>query len=505
MNELDYDLVIVGGGVAATHSLLALLDATPDRALRIAVIERSDDVWRGVPYGGRSSINSLIITDLDEFAPPNERADFVDWIASNWSSLSDTMRREGGAIGSAWLARHADEIRKEAWGSLYIPRRLYGDFLSRKTRVRLERSHSVIDVVKGSVLDLARSEGGFDLSVEQDNATRRMRSKRVLLAMGSPPMRRMAPEGAPNSLLIEDLYQPSLDSNLAALTACLERQPQGRRRLFILGSNATSLELIYMLNWSPALRRMIDRVVVLSGGGRLPERIAAGRIDSATPALDALDNRPDPKASDIFEASRRDIASLVADIGPDGCDFSPVSERLVHILAQASEDEARRFHHVYGMQFTRLIRRAGSDYRDAAQSLIDDGKMELVAGSLESLAFGPDGCTPRATGADGAALDLGAPFPALVNCAGFEPLPAITDPLLSNMLASGLVRMNATERGLQVDERFCAAEGVFVAGPLLAGVFNTTARFWHVENVRRIADLAPHIGRAISANFEGSR
>ena len=501
MDENSYDLIIVGGGVAATHTLLALLDETQGHSLRIAIIEKSTDLWRGVPYGERSSINSLTITDLDEFLPPVEREAFYDWLSINWERLARRIRDEGGAIGGAWLERHVQDIGVRAWGQLYIPRRFYGDFLSDKTRRKLEQSSAVIETLQGTVQTIIRSGDLFTLRVAQSDGQKNLTCDRILLAVGSPPVGRIGDRHHEAAPLIEDLYESSLQENLVTITRALERMPEGRRHLFVLGSNATSLELAYMINWSPALRRVLEHIVVLSSGGRWPARIHPSDNVGSTQALDALDGRLALKASEIFEASSRDIARLVASSSHQGCDFSAVAERLAQILGEADEAEARRFHHFFGMRFTRLIRRAGADYRDAAQALIDDGKMEVRAGWLESLSCEAEGLVPQATGPDGAKLELGAPFAAVVNCSGFEGLSQTSHSLLSGMLDSGLVRINAAQRGIEVDEDFRAAKNIFVTGPLLAGVFHSKARYWHVENVRRIAELAPQVAKSIARDM----
>jgi hypothetical protein len=70
-NRTNYDLVIVGSGLSCCYSLLALfaqLGRAPSiKARSIAVVEKAGQFWTGVPFGQRSSVNSLMITPLSEF------------------------------------------------------------------------------------------------------------------------------------------------------------------------------------------------------------------------------------------------------------------------------------------------------------------------------------------------------------------------------------------------------------------------------------------------------
>ena len=78
----SFDIAILGSGISCSLSLLHLLEkrlAQDQRVkpIKIAVVEKNNEFWRGYPYGSRSSRNSLTITTLGEFVPEKEKKAFL--------------------------------------------------------------------------------------------------------------------------------------------------------------------------------------------------------------------------------------------------------------------------------------------------------------------------------------------------------------------------------------------------------------------------------------------
>src|ERR1700722_11970050 len=97
----DYDIVIVGSGISCTSFLLQFLkklenEAFPKKPVSIAVIEKDKELWKGVPYGNRSSANSLTITTLGEFVPPSEKEGFLNWLEETLDDWLAYLTEHGG-------------------------------------------------------------------------------------------------------------------------------------------------------------------------------------------------------------------------------------------------------------------------------------------------------------------------------------------------------------------------------------------------------------------------
>ncbi|MCW3118467.1 MAG: hypothetical protein JWM28_2549, partial [Chitinophagaceae bacterium] len=123
------------------------------------------------------------------------------------------------------------------------------------------------------------------------------------------------------------------------------------------------------------------------------------------------------------------------------------------------------------------------------------GKLEMLKGSFLRLKNRPG--TGKAgqveyqgyNSNDGITFPLS--FPLIINCGGFETLNSyISSELISGLIGKKLCETNCTGRGFKVNERFQAAEGLYVMGPLLGGIFNEKSKLWHVENAKSIFYLA---------------
>jgi uncharacterized NAD(P)/FAD-binding protein YdhS len=149
------------------------------------------------------------------------------------------------------------------------------------------------------------------------------------------------------------------------------------------------------------------------------------------------------------------------------------------------------------MHFTRLIRRAGPEYKDAADSLAANGKLELVAGSLVRVApCRGDSVFFEYTDSGGRSAAHPMRFPLVVNCFGFEKLTAKSSSrLLRSLIVNNICKVNSTTRGFEVNDRLEAANDLYIIGPLLAGAFTSQLQCWHFETARRIVPVGAMLAR----------
>ena len=510
---LTVDIALIGAGVASAFTLLQTLDrldAAPGRrgVVRIAVIDSHAESWTGIAYGDRSSVNSLLIHSLQEFLPAALAPDFFAWLDASFGDWAQAMAETGGPAAEAWLARNAAAIAERRWGDLFLPRRAFGDFFKvlMDNRIRVANRSGRFDIrrITGEVRAAERTGLAYALTLAgAADIPARIVAGRVVLGIGSPPFRRFPRESAPECagvLWIDDLYDPSLDQNMARIRGHLSGAP-APRTLVVVGSNASGLEMLYMLARMPDLQAVVDRAVCISHTGRLPEYAAP--IDLGPVQLDRLERLlGDPATSSdvLFAAIEADIAALPAqNIRPLEA-FPKISSHVVSILSVMDVAEVRAFHLHRGMAFTRMVRRAGAEYVGASEDLIACGRLQLVAGSF--LGVGRDPTHPAAASyrpADGGApAILPGPVGVVVNCSGFEDLgPGCSSPLVRQLIVSGQCAVNPTGRGLLVNDDFEAAPGLHVMGPLLAGAFTARLRTWHIENARRIFDSAGELAEVL--------
>jgi uncharacterized NAD(P)/FAD-binding protein YdhS len=415
-------------------------------------------------------------------------------------------------VSRSWFEINLRFIEAGLWDSVYLPRYLYGIFLQEKLRAAISQARSTglasVSMIRAEAIEVAKTlQGSYRIQLEKENEDRScIDASSILLAVGSPPYRALASYGADAGAtnIITDPYSPNLTDNLECIKHFMSRASNRARNCLLVGANATALEILYHLH--SILANAVDRFVVLSKGGQLPDRAgpASGRPinfmhleQAASGSRVTADELFDALTTDIQAARRenRHINDIVSQVGP-----------LLNLaLTHADDDMAKAFQDQYGMRFTRLIRRAGHEYRDAADFLAARGKLEVLAGRLLHL----DKATLRETITLDYVTINGSPnrhrlsFSVVVNCSGFEPvIAASSSRLIKSLITSGLCKPNASKRGFEVNERLEAAEKFFVIGPLLAGVFLPKMRYWHLENARRIRTASAVVARSIMKFFE---
>ena len=471
---------------------------------KIAVIEKDPELWKGIPYGSRSSVNSLTITNFGEFVPNVEKEQFIAWLVKNRDQWIDSLKKAGGATATKWLEYNLTSIQSGQWDEIYIPRSLFGEYLNEKIEAKignaLRNNTARVTYIRGLAVDINKDDtGDYQLKIK-DNAGLDLwlQANKLVLCIGSPPIKSIpGVDGGRNYDYINDVYQPSMPDNMEIIRSITTSvAPVGDRNILVLGSNASSLELIYLINTTPELKNSINKIIVLSQSGNLPNRINDFQADNYEfQNMELLKDKILFTSEDLMAAIEKDISETrsneinIADV------YIQLTDLLIELLERLKDTEKEKFHCFYGAEFSKLIRRAGAEYRDAATELEQQGKLEMVRGCLLRLNNSQDSgkvaeVVYRPFDND-AEVIFPLSFPLVINCGGFENLSAYSSSqLISNLVAKKLCEMNCTGRGFKVNERFEAAHDLYIMGPLLGGIFNDKSKLWHVENAKSIFYLA---------------
>jgi uncharacterized NAD(P)/FAD-binding protein YdhS len=236
----------------------------------------------------------------------------------------------------------------------------------------------------------------------------------------------------------------------------------------------------------------------------LPYKICDEPPEFEFPRLNALLAEETVGAADLMSAIRADLGTAeeralnLADL------YDAIGVLVGQALAKMELAQQEEFYCVHGMNFTKLVRRAGRDCRQASEELAADGTLCMLAGEVlrvDACASGQPFATMKYRAA-GAEHVHPVPFAAVVNCGGFEELDACSSPFLVSAMQNGLCRPNRTNRGLFVNDDFEASPDFCVIGPLVAGNFNSKIRLWHVENAPRIRSLARSLAASLVASLQ---
>ncbi len=267
MNTVD--ITFVGTGAAASVTLVELFERLLKKEpvagkLTLAIIESRKELWKGIPYGSRSSVNALIITSVHDFLHENEKAPFYAWLKANKDDWAAYYREHGGLTAARWLENNLPLIDNEDWKTVYIPRFLFGNYLQQKLnkliREAEERQLVDIKIINAEAIDVkVLSDGHYEVIYElPDKTLSKITTHKVVIAAGSAPVKTLCEIANDKVLYINDLYEPSTNENLGELQEALHKVADAdNRNVLIIGSNASSIEILYLLEGIPELRKLI--------------------------------------------------------------------------------------------------------------------------------------------------------------------------------------------------------------------------------------------------------
>jgi uncharacterized NAD(P)/FAD-binding protein YdhS len=511
-----YDIAIVGSGIACSMTLCQLAERLKDipagsKALRIGVIEREGEMWNGIPYGRRSAVGALAFQRLQEFLEEPERSYYIEWLAANAASWLKTLRECGGPGAAKWISDNQSLMERDKWGELYLPRFLFGLYVSSHAARAVEELSKAglasVTLIHGEATGISRMPGRPHIIAVEDNSGARIpvHAARVVLAIGSPPQRSIhagAVAVRHSHTHIDNIYSPSEDISIQKIQQALSSLPDSRMaNILILGSNASSLEVLYLINYRPEIRNLINSVVVLSRSGLLPYKICEETVQFELTALESLLESSYFSAADLMAAITFDIRKAeelrlnIADLR------DPVGAAVSRLIALMHISEQKKFVCEHGVHFSRMMRRAGRDTRNAADELASVGILTTVKGEFRRLEPFPSGnglmSAAYASAGCQAEITHPVPFSITINCGGFEELDFSSSRLINSLIDNELCNVNSTNRGFVVNDRLEASENVYVIGPLVGGNFNDKVRFWHVESASRIAGLAKLLAKSL--------
>lgn len=447
---------------------------------------------------------------------------FFDWLETNEAEWLDYLKKNGGEAASLWIENNRVLIQNKSWSEIFIPRSIFGKYLDERVDAVLSDAREIglasLDRAHAEAIDLRRQDDGSFriLLAGADRSTHSVTALRTVLAIGSPPTRKLdiPPERRGSYGFIDDIYCQDADLNLKQIYDVLKKVANAEdRNIFIVGSNASALEMLYCLSKNALLIDLINKIIVVSLSGALPQRLSKNGFadqsdDLPIENLDhilALRQRESYSALDLMHAIEKDLNSNYS----AGKTIGEIDSRLGSLVSDliGRLDYAQReiFYDKFGMKVTKILRRAGPEYSDAAAKLIEMNKLDLVRGRFLGMAEQTNGAAALrySDGDDDQAFLHPRGCALLINCCGFEELDHSSSALIDNVIKRGLCKVNKTNRGFVVNEQFEASRDLYAMGPLLGGIFTPEHQHWHVENARRIYNLAADLAVSLCGSLIG--
>ncbi len=497
--ESTFDLTFIGAGISCAYTLQAVLAELranpPSRPIQMAIIEPGPDCFGGLAYGRRSGGTARVITPLSEFLSPPERDRFVEWLQGHMVEAFDDFETTAGPRSRAWLDAHRADIVAGTCNDLYLPRSLFGHYVEATTNEAISAAvdDGLVDlrVIRAAATGLTEVVDGFEVMTDGDGS---LRSRRVVLSVGTPRAGRLFDdldrggdcESGP-ALMIETPYSPDLAATIGRIADHVHRIADRSPKIVIVGANATMLDVLYQLEDHPGVAATQPTYCVISHRGVFPARLESPEPrPTDLPNLDRLSGRTQLRAADIHDA-------VVADLIHHGCPpqdggwlIPAIGRAIGSLAAELPPAEQQIFATSTGNEIGRLQRRAGIDYYQVVDSLDAAHRIVRRQGSFDDHLVHLEGdCS----------------FDVIVNASGSAGLVPGSSPLLDSIIESGTATVTEAKTGVVVDERYEAAPGLFVMGPLLAGNVLAGRPIWHLEQAGRIISMSATLGRHIGQSF----
>ncbi len=513
------DLCFIGSGISSSFTLINLLEKlNQDQqhiCLHIVIVEKFDEFHTGIPYGGRSGDSVLLITALKNFLPEPEYSAFVDWLSRHKTTLLEQMAKSGGPLTTQWLEKHKDNIALNRWEDIFIPRAFFGKYLKSKINSLSDHLTSEgkikIHYIHSEVTDVEKTALGYTIT----GKNLKLESKKVVLGIGSLPTHKIHHkkniQQSDRLLVINEIYKPGLDQNLKRISNFItELNSNGNPcNILIIGANASALELLYKLNDSYQADYSETTYCFLSTHGLLPDcEINYQKQAEFTPShLEALNSKTTLTAAQIADAANNDLNAAQAIHLGAASTVGIISNAFGRLLTKLNPNELKEFACVYGNEIGRRQRCAGQHYLDIIDHLKSHGKFTHIAGRFQRLVqqkndFYHLEYTDSKTGT---ITTSPLPYQVVINCIGSTNFKSDSNQLpsvLNSLISQGLATPNASQIGLEVNQRLECSENLYVVGPLLAGNIIDSKAVWHVEHCGRIIWLSKFLAQNLFSHRE---
>ena len=511
--ENRYEIAFVGAGISAAYTLIHYISELKNKPakhpVRIVVLEKSGEFWKGVPYGKQSGYNPLIITSIKEFIPQQpERNHFIDWLKANQDWVFENPQQKEGELSLKWHKAHKEAIANGCWDDLFIPRYIFGlyiqDYL--ETVLKEAKSNGTIEISMetATVTDIQFIDNQYQIQVTTNSEPKSFVSEKLVLAVGSPPNIGFGQSPVNEGLYryITNMYEPSIDRNICRICDILEQvEDAEKRRILIVGSNAGTLDTLFALINSERGKRLVHKFIILSPNGAFPHRISREpvEIQYIPNKLIALAKTNSFTAKQILEAVQQEVAAAstlnlnISDI------FPSISHAMIEALDLLNVQEQEQFVSKYAVEIGKMQRRAGGEYLDVVDSLVACGKLEFLKGrfvNYVSLENGEPGVEYIPAGKLKPEL-LTESIALVVSCAGFQEVTGSSSELIQNLIKRKICIPNDSRRGFVLNENFEAAQNCYLMGPLVAGNLNKSFRVWHAESCSRIIHMSKKLAEVL--------
>lgn len=440
-------ITIVGAGFSGTMTAVHLLRKATS-PLHIKLVEKTPShIGRGTAYSATVPCQLLNVPAGNMSALPDAPEDFLKWAQAHGHQHEQ-------APGVTELSR-----------TTFLPRALYGEYLSHLLQTEIERgaANHRVEIINDEIIDLDSDGAGMHIQSREHGS---WVSDACVLALGNfppqPPVEYHIAVGDSVRYHFSP-WAPDVLPTLAASTSCL-----------FIGSGLTMLDQVTALHD----QGYAGRIHIVSRRGFTPK--------AHTPPLAARLSHPSPPRSDLRALVRwtRSRIALEQDAGGDWRSvidgLRPETSRIWQGLSL--RDKKRFLQHVRPY-WENHRHRTAAPVLSAFQDMVASGQLTQHRARIENTAVDAQlGVRVSLRKRNGTVLNVTVDH--VVNCTGAESnFKSLRDSLTSRLLAKGMVAADAlglglltTASGQLIDAGGHASDRLYTLGPPMKGrLWETTA------------------------------
>ena len=430
------NIVIIGGGFSGTITAVNIARLSPV-PLQITVIDDSPVDCRGVAYSTRNGSHLLNVVARNMSALADQPNHFVDWLATRCDYMDETPA---------------------ALKERFAPRRVYGEylhslFLWHATSLAMAREFR-LERICGRVEDITIAGEQATIAL---NEGRTLIADKVVLALGNQPPADFRLRGL-------DLKSPKYIGN--PWRGWEQKLPPPDRDLVVIGTGLTTVDVILTLldlKWR-------GKIWAVSRHGLMPLSHFKGF------------DYPDPLANESFPISLRRMTAIfhrhLRDCQARGLNPAILVDKLrphtQRLWKEFSLFEKKQFNRHFRTTWNVTRHRIAPEIHRRLNDAITAGQLEILGGGLKQCEESDTALTLEVKGPHGARrIEAGA----AINCTGPKDRYIPSDsPLITSLVARGLVQPDAMNMGIQIAPNFAVldAQGresnmLFAIGSILKG------------------------------------
>ncbi|HVJ85603.1 MAG TPA: FAD/NAD(P)-binding protein [Caulifigura sp.] len=457
-------IAIIGGGFSGTMTAVNLARLS-DIPLRVLLINSGQPLARGTAYGTRRGEHLLNVAARNMSAFPDLRNHLVEWLQSR-SEYCETPEAQ----------------LREA----FIPRKVYGDYLRGLLLDAMHlggRSNVRIELVEGEAADL-RSELSTTFSLVMANGAEHSVNQ-VLLATGNPPPAPV-PGQAPG------FAHPAYRANPWSDWEC--SLPPSDQPVVLLGTGLTMVDVFLTLR----ARGWTGPITAISRNGLLPQPHFKG-VEYTNFMADQPKALSLAEVRELVEMHCRTLRRQGQNPAIAVDRLRPYTQRLWQALTIV---ERREFLRHDSARWNAARHRIAAPVHEQLSDAVDRGQLRVLGGAITGLSA--DGALVHVHVRDSQGVDSEITGALVVNCTGPQAsFSKSSSPLLQSLLQRGIIRSDALDMGLEINDDFAAVDSeghvsnrLFAIGPLLKGsLWETTAvpelRGQALRAAQILLDIAP--------------